>query len=53
MTLSLIVGCSTNEDGTGLFVQIRTIEGHKYIIYSNGGAGIIHAESCWCKGKTK
>lgn len=54
IAMLLIVGCEQNEDGTDLFVNLRVVEGHKYITYSNGhGCSIIHAESCNCKGETK
>lgn len=51
IALSLFLGCDINEER---FFSLRTIEGHRYITYSNGyGVCIIHAESCRCKGETK
>ena len=54
IAMLFFVGCEQNEDGTDFFVNLRVVEGHKYITYSNGrGCCIIHSESCKCKGETK
>ena len=57
--LLLIVGCESMGEGkeNGMIVgstdeiYIVEIEGHKYVIYDGyRQGGIVHAESCPCKG---
>ena len=53
---------SYTEGSSNVHVNIRTIEGHKYIIAHSeytggaarpGGVAIIHSESCSCKSTKK